>query len=315
MTVPKQEQASFLLKWITAVRPWSFPASTMPLIFGSSLAVVFSHVQLDALGSILVLLSLILLHSTANIISDIFDFNRGLDRTITPVSGAIVRGWITPRQAAVGAAVLYSMSAIFGVIAILRIGIILLIVGSVGVVIGLCYTFLKYRALGDLAVFLSFGLLGSLGGWVVQTHSFSWLPVFWAIPLAMLVSAILHANNWRDTPSDKQKKVITVAGLLGDKGSLVYYGCLIFGAVVFVVVLSIFPRIMGMEIRPMPYPFLITILALPKAMKLWKRATHRHTPKHEMDFITLDGATAQYNLVFGILCIAAAWIHYVVILI
>ena len=86
-------------------------------------------------------------------------------------------------------------------------------------VIGAFYTVLKFRALGDLAVFLNFGILGALGAWVVQIETFSWMPVVWTVPMAMLVVAILHANNWRDTISDTERRVRTIASLLGDKGS------------------------------------------------------------------------------------------------
>ena len=86
---------STLKKWIVAARPWSFPASTMPVIFGTSLAFVVGGVRLDVLRFLLALLAMVVLHSAANMLSDVFDFKRGLDTQVTPVSGAIVRGWLS----------------------------------------------------------------------------------------------------------------------------------------------------------------------------------------------------------------------------
>jgi len=60
----------------------------------------------------------------------------------------------------------------------------------------------------------------------------------------------------------------------------------------------------------MPFTFLLCLLALPKAFSLWQRALHRHQPREPLDFIILDGATSQYNLIFGTLCLLAIWLDY-----
>jgi 1,4-dihydroxy-2-naphthoate octaprenyltransferase len=181
----------------------------------------------------------------------------------------------------------------------------LFVVGAIGLAVGAFYTLLKARALGDLAVFLDFGLLGGAGAWIVQTGRFSWLPVLWTAPMALLVIAILHANNWRDIRSDGERRVTTVAGRLGDRGSLVYYGCLIFGPVVIDLVFIGLPRVAGGPLRPMPWTFLLVLLALPNALRLWGRARRRASPRAPLDFVILDGATARHNLVFGLLSTAA----------
>lgn len=307
----QNEDVPFLKKWLTAMRPWALPASTMPVIFGTSLAVVAGEASLDILRFVLALLAMMILHSAANILSDVFDFKRGLDKMVTPVSGAIVRGWITTKQATVFSVALFIIGSALGLTLVLMTGTVLLIIGGVGVFIGVFYAGLKYHALGDLAVFLNFGILGSLGAWVVQTNDFSWIPVFWTVPMAMLVSAILHANNWRDVSSDTERKIATVASLFGDKGSLSYYAFLIFGPFLFVVGLILVPRLMSGQLAAMPWTFFIVLLGLPSALKLWGRGIRRHTPRQPMDFIILDGATAQHNLVFGLLCTAAVWLQFI----
>lgn len=310
MEKEQKEKVPFIKKWLIAMRPWSLPASTMPVVFGTSLAVVIGQSSLDVFRFILALFAMVILHSAANVLSDVFDYRRGLDTMVTPVSGAIVRGWITTKQATVFSAGLWIIGAALGLFLVLMTGTVLLIIGMIGVAIGVFYAGLKYHALGDLAVFLNFGILGSLGAWVVQTKTFSWIPVVWTVPMAMLVSAILHANNWRDVASDSKKKVTTMASLFGDRGSLSYYAFLIFGPFVIVVGLILFPRIISGQLAAMPWTFFLCILAIPNALKLWGRGVRRHEPRRPMDFLILDGATSQYNLVFGLLCTAAVWLQF-----
>jgi 1,4-dihydroxy-2-naphthoate octaprenyltransferase len=310
MNDTQNEHVPFLKKWLLSIRPWSFPASTMPVIFGTSLAVVYGNANLNWLRFLMALLAMVILHSAANMLSDVFDYKRGLDDVVTPVSGGIVRGWITTRQAITGSVILFVLGSALGIGLVLMTGKTLLFIGGVGVVIGVFYAGLKYHALGDMAVFLNFGILGSLGAWVVQTKTFSWIPIIWTVPMAMLVAGILHANNWRDSLSDTKKKVRTIANLIGDKISLAYYGTLLFGSIVYVLLLMAVPRLIDTPILEMPLTFLLCLLAVPNALKLWGRARRRHAPRKPMDFVILDGATANHNLVFGLLCIAAVWFDF-----
>jgi len=133
-------------------------------------------------------------------------------------------------------------------------GTVLLIIGGVGVLIGAGYTLLKYHASATWAVFLNFGILGGLGAWVVQTREFSWIPILWTVPMAMLVSGILHANNWRDTVSDSERRVRTFASILGDKGSLAYYAFLIFGSMAIIFGFILLPRLLSPKLVPCPGP-------------------------------------------------------------
>jgi 1,4-dihydroxy-2-naphthoate octaprenyltransferase len=127
----------------------------------------------------------------------------------------------------------------------------------------------------------------------------------------MLVAAILHANNWRDSVSDKEKRVTTFASVLGDKGSLIYYGFLIIGPFTIILSLILLPRMISSTLTPMPWTFAVVLIALPRALGLWGRAMRRRAPRRPLDFIILDGATAQYNLLFGLLCTAALWLEYI----
>ena len=305
-----EAQPSTVRKWIVAARPWSWPASTMPVLFGTSLAVVIGGATLKPFRFLIALAAMVVLHTAANMLSDVFDFKRGLDRDVTPVSGAVVRGWISTGAAARASILLFAAGSAIGIVLAVLTGWTLFYVGLVGVAVGAGYTLLKYRALGDLAVFLDFGILGGLGSWVVQTGTFSWIPVLWTVPMSMLVIGILHANNWRDIVTDGERRVKTMASLFGDRGSLAYYGFLLFGSMAIVILAyMIGPRITGGGLLPMPWTFAVVLLALPRALQLWGRAKRRRAPRQPLDFIILDGATAQYNLLFGLLCTAAVWLQ------
>jgi len=310
--VAPAEQPGFVGTWWTALRPFSFPASSMSVVFGSVLAVTIGSASMNWGWFALSVLGMMTLHAGANLLNDAADYEKGLDAVVNPVSGGVVRGWITPRQARLGALVLFLVGGLCGGALVWAVGWPVAAVGAAGVTIGVLYSAqpagLKYLGLGDLSVFLNFGILGSLGAWTVQTGSLSWLPVLWAVPLSLLVVAILHANNWRDIAGDKAKDCTTVANLLGDRGSAAYYTFLLlspFAAVLLLLGLSRFTD----QTAAMPLSFLVTLLALPLAAKLLVTSRRRANPRHPMEFLALDGATAQLNLVFGVLCTAALLIQ------
>lgn len=304
----EKEKKSWLETWLIAARPWALPASAVPVLFGCSLAATAGWVRLNIGLLFLSLLAMALLHTAANMLSDVVDWKRGLDREATPVSGAIVRGLLSPGQVLKGAAVLFVLGSALGLVLVWLRGILILYIGIVGIILGLAYPWLKAFALGDLVVFVNFALLGSLGAWAVQTGQFSWLPVMWAVPQGMLVVAILHANNWRDSITDREKKVITFATVLGDRGSLFYFGKLIFGSQLLMAGFVLVPRLFNLDFPSLPLTMLIVILAMPEALKLWQKARSRHNPAHALDLITLDGACARYALTFGLLSVAGLWL-------
>ncbi|MCF8224941.1 MAG: 1,4-dihydroxy-2-naphthoate octaprenyltransferase [Bacteroidales bacterium] len=308
----------FFKKWLISIRPFALPASTMPVIFGAVLAATYGNYSFNTLLFILSLFGMIVLHSAANILSDVYDFKRGLDKEPNPVSGGVVRKIISLREARNASIILFSIGAAIGFLLVYLTGIWLLVIGIGGLLIGIFYTTetrvsLKYHGLGDLAVFLNFGILGSLGSWYVQSGELSWIPVIWVVPMSTLVIAILHANNWRDIVSDKSGKITTIAGILGDKISLAYYGFLVFGPFIMILSMIFLPRLFFDNLPVMPYTFLLTLLAFPLAIKLWRIAFRRHSSSTPIDFVTLDGTTAKLNLQFGLLCTFALLLNFLLI--
>jgi 1,4-dihydroxy-2-naphthoate octaprenyltransferase len=302
----------FLKTWLVATRPFALPASTMPVVFGSVLAVTIGTASFDWLRFVAAFLGMALLHTGANLINDARDYDKGIDAQINPVSGAVVRGWITSKQAIKAAALFMAVGSALGLWLFTQVGMPILLLGIVGVAIGVLYSVgpfgLKYNALGDIAVFMNFGVLGALGAWTVQTGEMSWIPAVWAIPMSILVIAILHANNWRDIEGDKEGGIRTMAGLMGDKGAEAYYGFLLFSPFAVIIAIMAISWFGGIEPK-MPMTFLLTMLSLPLALKLIKKGKARRTSDNPLDFLALDGATAQFNLAFGLLCTASLGLH------
>jgi 1,4-dihydroxy-2-naphthoate octaprenyltransferase len=280
----------------------------MPVIFGTVLAVTVGGAEFHALRFLAAFFGMAFLHTGANLLNDAFDFKKGLDNRVNPVSGAVVRGWITPGRAVFAASLFLAAGCTAGLWLYWAVGTPILWLGAIGVAIGVLYSLgplgLKYHALGDLAVFLNFGILGALGAWTVQTGSLWWTPAVWAIPMSLLVIGILHANNWRDIESDSAGGIRTVASLLGDRASEAYYGFLVLGPFAVTLGIIAFSRLAGLG-PPMPLSFLLTLVSLPIAIGLMRKGRRRRAPKAPLDFLALDGATAQLNLAFGLLCTAA----------
>jgi len=245
-------------------------------------------------------------HASANLWSDLADFRRGLDRVPLPVSGALVRGWLTERQTFLLAVLTLLLAGTCGLVLAAVAGPVPLWIAAAGFPLALAYPWLKRVAAGDAAVFAAFGPLIAAGAWSVFTGRFSWVPVAWAAPFGLLVIAVLHANNWRDEETDRAKGVRTVAGLLGPDGSRRYYGVLLFGAFALTAVLLVAPRwVPSLRTAALPWTTVLVFAVLPKALQIWRRARAVTRPT------TLDGETAAFMMPFGVMnvigLLLAAW--------
>ena len=227
-------------KWITAVRPFAYPASCTPVLLGLAIAYHAGHAARWGRFAV-TLAGVFCFHTAANLLNDVFDYRRGLDRDVRPTSGAVVRGWLTERQVLRAALGLLTVGVLCGLWLAYVTGWPILLLGVAGAVIALGYTgpgfCLKYAGLGDAAIFLTFGVLPVLGTFWVQAGSFSWLPVLWSVPLGALTVGILHANNRRDLATDPTMGCRTLASRLGEQGSARYYRLLLLGPFVFVLAL------------------------------------------------------------------------------
>lgn len=294
-----RSQPGALKLWWRAVRPFAYPASVVPALLGIALA--WSAGASLRLGfALLTLLGAVAAHTGSNLLSDYFDFRRGQDRPGTlGGSGLLVDGSLSPGQAVAGACAAFALAALAAIPLCFAVGPPLVGLILAGFLLGAGYSLppfgLKYRALGDLAVFLAFGVGITLGAYAVQTGAWSWAPVAAAVPPGMLVAAILHANHLRDADDDRAVGTRTVANLIGVRASRWLYAIYVLGAYAVLAVL--------LFLRHVPYGAAMALatfpLGLSRVLEVW-----RATPPARGALVAADAKTAQLNLIFGLAMVA-----------
>lgn len=208
--------------WLIATRPWSFPASAMPVVV--SVAYLFWRgYEVDWLISVWTLLNVIVFHAAGNTWSDYFDYIKGVDRDDTVGGTSMTSGEFAPREIRSLAIGLLAVAVVSGLMLLSCTGLPVLYFGLAGAVLTLFYPWLKYHALGDVDIFLTYSLLPLLGASYVATGGVR-LEVLWlALPIGFITMGILHVNNMRDIEHDKRAGIHTFAMLAGEKVSAVLY--------------------------------------------------------------------------------------------
>jgi 1,4-dihydroxy-2-naphthoate octaprenyltransferase len=238
--------------WWLAIRPRTLPAAASGVAMGSALAWhAGSFHLLPALAALFVAL---LLQIGSNVANDVFDFERGADTAerLGPVR-VTQAGLLTPTQVKRGMFVIFSLAAMLGLyLATLR-GWTVVWLGLAAILSAVAYTGgpypLGYHGLGDIFVFIFFGLAAVAGTYFVQVGSVS--PVAWwmAIPIGLIVTAILVVNNLRDLESDRKAGKHTLAVRLGERGAKTEYALLM--ALAYLIV----PVVVGMKMIPISAMF------------------------------------------------------------
>ena len=208
--------------WLIAVRPWSFPASAMPVIV--TLAYLFwMKADINWTNGIWALLNIIVFHASGNTWSDYFDHKRGVDARDTFGAKTLTDEMFLPKEIYRLALGLLVVAVVAGAALMLRTGLPLLWIGLGGVACSLLYPPLKYNALGDVVIFMAYALLPTLGTAYVATLAINWEVLWIAIPVGLITVAILHANNTRDMQTDARASINTLAMRLGSKASVFLY--------------------------------------------------------------------------------------------
>ncbi len=210
-------------RYFIATRPWSFPVSVAPValtvcyLWNDPLVV---HLDLGLWA----IVSIMLFHAASNLFSDYFDYKKGVDTDPSIGSPTITGGLLTARQTLIYAWVLLVIATINGLIMAYLTGWPLLVIGGIGALLIILYPWLKYHALGDLDIFLTFGILPTLGTAFVMTEQILWSSLWITLSFATITVAVLHANNTRDCGRDGNAKIHTFAMLIGPKAcQWVYY--------------------------------------------------------------------------------------------
>lgn len=290
--------------WWKATRPFSFTVSVVPPILGALIAVSENTgISFSWFNFALTLLGCMIAHAGANMLSDYYDHKNRVDRDGTyGSSGVLVAAELSPKQVMWGGWIALIIAGLIGLYFILTIpnGLLILWLLIIGGVFAVFYTAgpfpFKYNALGDIAVFVSFGSAMVLGAYIVHAHHFSWTPVLYALPIAFLVDAILHGNNLRDIKNDSEVAITTMAIVLGNDRSKFMYFFLILSAYVLIVMFILFYHL--------SYFALLTFISLPLAIKLIKTVRNKEDLPEE-EFAMIDALTAQFHSAFSALFIVA----------
>ena len=296
------EQRKHTLKeWIIAVRPWSFPASAMPVIVTLGYLLWKSgdaHPPFTIHWGygIWALVNIILFHAAGNTWSDYFDFKKSVDAEDTYGVRTLTGKMFTPEEIRRLSAILLAVAAAGGAALLALTGLPLLWIGIGGLACTLLYPAMKYMALGDLVIFIAYAILPTLGTSYAATGSVMWDSLWLAPPVGLITVAILHANNTRDIPTDRRAHIRTLAMTLGGRVSVFLYAF---------EVLFPFGWIAGCAAGGMfPWWSLLTLPALCMAWGNVRRMRLFFSIGRE-GIVGVDERTAQLQLLFSLLLIVS----------
>jgi 1,4-dihydroxy-2-naphthoate octaprenyltransferase len=204
--------------WVQAARPRTLPVAIAPVLVGTALA--GSEDVFRPLAFVAALIGSIFIQIGTNLSNDYSDARRGADseERLGPVR-VTAGGLVPPRAVLVATWLAFAVAVLAGVYLIVIAGWILLVVGLVAIAAGVLYTGgprpYGYEGLGELFVFMFFGLVAVVGSYYVQTEELSWLALGLSIPIGLLAAAILMVNNIRDVDTDGRAGKRTLAVRLG----------------------------------------------------------------------------------------------------
>ncbi|HKV31672.1 MAG TPA: LLM class flavin-dependent oxidoreductase [Candidatus Dormibacteraeota bacterium] len=277
------------------VRPFSFTASVLPISVGGAIALsqgrmhwpLFVAALLGGLG----------LHIGTNVINEIYDVRHGIDSITSPrMSMAILKGRISERDAFVVAWSGFTLALLMGIFLLLQRGWPIVLLGLIGFVGGYFYTAppfqYKYRALGLPLVFFLMGPLMVAGSYFAVTGAFDPNVLIVSLPVGLLVTAILHGNEWRDVAEDTRHGFTTLSAQVGREAAFWVYVMLVLGAYVAVG--------LAVMVGALPTLALLTLFSLP--LMAWiLRDAERGAQGHLRAIAMIDLMTARLHGAFGVL--------------
>lgn len=287
------DKNSEILIWLRASRPQTLAAALIPVMVGVSIAYSDDYFRWDI--SLVVLLCAMLLQIGINFANDYYDFVKGADNDERiGFVRATSAGLVTPN--AMLKATIFTMSTAFlvGLYLVSVGGWIVLLIGLLSILFGVLYTGgpfpLGYNGLGDLFVFIFFGIVAVMGTYYV--HALQWSSfTFWAsLPVGALAVNILVVNNLRDVHQDILSGKRTLGVLLGEKALKWEYTFLLLLAYTVPLILLTFSEISLWILLPL----LSIPLSIPLLNQIWN-----HDDKRTLNR-TLE-RTAQFMVLYGVL--------------
>jgi 1,4-dihydroxy-2-naphthoate octaprenyltransferase len=276
--------------WLMAARPRTLPAAVAPVLVGTAAAVEWAG-RMPRWGAFFAaLVGSIFIQIGTNLANDYSDAKRGADTAdrLGPVR-VTSSGMVTPRRVLTATWIAFAVAVLCGIYLAAVAGIVIILIGLLSIAAGVLYTGgprpYGYAGLGEVFVFLFFGLVAVNGSYYVQLEELAALPLGLSISIGFLATAILVVNNVRDIETDRRAGKMTSAVRMGRASAVSLYRLLMIGAFV---VLPLAP--LAGEGSAWP---LLGLLAFPLALKPMRVVAARS------DGPALNGALAATGAVLG----------------
>ncbi len=281
-------------QWIAGARPKTLPAAIAPVIVGTA----FAGYNASLFNTFLALVVALALQVGVNYANDYSDGVKGTDADRVGPMRLVGSGAATPEAVKKAAIISFGIAAIAGVVISSRTSWLLLIVGALAIVAAWTYTGgpkpYGYMAMGEISVFVFFGLVATIGTYYIQVESVSREVVLASFAMGALACAILVLNNLRDLEKDAVANKKTLAVVMGDKGTRDLYKWLLFFALVISVALSFFS-----------FFYLLGLVALPLVSKSVRAVSNGATGPA---LIQLLANTGRIQIIYGLALSLAAWL-------
>jgi 1,4-dihydroxy-2-naphthoate polyprenyltransferase len=280
--------------WLMAARPRTLPAAVAPVLVGTALAA--TEDTLKWLTFVAAMLGAVFIQIGTNLSNDYSDARRGADTEdrLGPVR-VTAGGLVPPRQVLVATYVAFGLAVAAGAYLIATAGWELLLVGAASILAGVLYTGgprpYGYEGLGEVFVFLFFGVVAVTGSYFAQVEELTWEAFVLAVPVGLLAAAILVVNNVRDLETDRRAGKRTLAVRLGRSRARGLYGAMVYLAFV----CAPLPWLFGSE--ELSVWLLLPFAALPLAVPVVRVVRNR------TDGPSLNGALARTGILQLSFCI------------
>lgn len=229
MTTPPTQRSPIQI-WLIAARLKTLPAAAVPVIVGTAIA--FSQGQFAFWPALAALLGALLIQIGTNLANDVYDYQKGADtgQRLGPMR-VTQAGLLTPEEVMRGMWIAFGLATLVGLYLVSVGGWPIVVIGLLSIIAGIAYTGgpypLGYHGLGEVFVFLFFGLVAVCGTYYVQALSLNVTAIWAAIPVGLLATAILGVNNLRDIETDRTAGKRTLAVRFGPQGARLEYNLLL----------------------------------------------------------------------------------------
>jgi 1,4-dihydroxy-2-naphthoate octaprenyltransferase len=283
--------------WAEIARPFSFTASIVPVAAGGALAALNGLFNWPLF--LAALFASVLLHIGTNVTNEIYDVRKGVDTITSPrASHAILKGRIREGEAFAVVGVAFGIAALLGIYLIIERGWPILALGLIALVGGWGYTApplqYKYRTVGLPLVFMLMGPLMVVGSYYTITGLWSWQALALSVPVGLLVTAILHGNEWRDITDDARMGSATLSIRFGRRAAYYTYISLVVGAYMALSISVLFGWL--------PPASLLAMLSMPLLVRQLRDAELGVTGQQRA-IAKIDLETAQLHAAFGALMV------------